>query len=178
MHIDMLNLSRKPSIGIWEWGYNGCKFTWSCRSTKERLDRVFQNPAWKALHISRVCILPPSEFDHLPLLLEIGAQFNLWRAPKRFCFEEMWHNHADCIDIIRKGWSLPLTGNGMDQIGVRISQTGSELLQWYKNVFNAQHNEFNVIQGKLHDIMRQPFSPDQFEEQKPSHSQLSALFKQ
>lgn len=98
---------------------------------------------------------PPSKFDHVPLLVEIGTDNSaIWRSPRRFRFEEMWFTHAQCIEIIQKGWSLPLIGNGMQQVGLKIQQTGVDLLRWHKDVFDAQRGEIRIIQEKLNDIMR------------------------
>lgn len=90
----------------------------------------------------------------------------------------MWFTHAQCIEIIQKGWSLPLIGNGMQQVGLKIQQTGVDLLRWHKDVFDAQRGEIRIIQEKLNDIMRQPFNPSQFEEQQDLHSKLSTLLSQ
>ncbi|XP_062014163.1 uncharacterized protein LOC133730623 [Rosa rugosa] len=162
-----------------DMGYVGSRYTWS-NKTKERLDRSFASPKWRDLFpCSRVVTLSLIESDHTPLLVEVSAERRIvWRAPKRFRFEEMWDGHADCLSVIQRGWSQPLAGNGMLQVSMKIGKTGQELMHWHQHVFDAQRGEMRVIQKKLNDLMRQPFTPDQYKEQRALHAKLSTLLTQ
>ncbi|XP_062021063.1 uncharacterized protein LOC133737552 [Rosa rugosa] len=160
-----------------DMGFVGSIYTWASKFTKERLDRGFQSPQWRNWYpCSRVVTLPPVESDHSPLLIEVSPEKRVfWKSTKRFRFKEMWHGHSDCMSIIQKGWLQPLSGNGKLQVGMKIGHTSQDLMHWYQHVFDAQKGEMRIIQEKLNDLMRQPFSSDQYEEQQNLHAKQQNL---
>ncbi|XP_024200296.1 uncharacterized protein LOC112203585 [Rosa chinensis] len=168
------------SCGLIDMGFVGCRFTWSNKFTKERLDRGFQCEQWRRrFPYSRVITLNPSDSDHCPILVEVREEKkNSKRSPKRFRFEEMWHGHYQCMDIIKQNWSRPLTGNALQQLGHKIQYTGERLFEWHSVEFEKQNVELRVVQEKLNDIMKAPYSPTQYEEQRVLHVKLSQLLAQ
>ncbi|XP_024195576.1 uncharacterized protein LOC112198676 [Rosa chinensis] len=82
------------------------------------------------------------------------------------------------MDIIKKEWALPTTSNVLRQVGFKFKSIGQKLLQWHKMDFDKQRVEMRVIQEKLNDIMKLPFSPDQYEEQRSLHAKYSQLLSQ
>lgn len=55
-------------------GFVGSKFTWSNKYTKIRLDRAFATSSWSDIFPqTRVKVLPPSAFDHAPLVLQVST---------------------------------------------------------------------------------------------------------
>ncbi|XP_062009502.1 uncharacterized protein LOC133726056 [Rosa rugosa] len=163
-----------------DMGFVGSRFTWSNKYTKERLDRAFQSLSWSNnFPFSRVVTLSPSESDHCPILVEVKKdQGTIRRAQKRFRFEEMWHGNEHCASIIQQNWSQPLTGNALHQLGRKIQSTGEQLLHWHQNEFEKQKVELCVVQEKLNDIMKEPYSPLQYEEQHLLHVKLSQILAQ
>ncbi|XP_062028333.1 uncharacterized protein LOC133744209 [Rosa rugosa] len=140
------------ACGFVDMGFVGSRFTWSNKYTKERLDRSFQTLQWRSLFpFSRVITLNPSESDHCPILIKTS---------------------------FRKEWALPTTGNVLRQIGFKFKAIGKKLMQWHKTDFDRQKAEMRIIQEKLNDIMRQPFSPEQYEEQRTLHAKYSQLLSQ
>ncbi|XP_024199817.1 uncharacterized protein LOC112203016 [Rosa chinensis] len=166
--------------GFIDMGFVGGRFTWSNRYTKERLDRGFQTAQWRSrFPFSRVVTLSPSESDHSPLLIEVSAARlpnNRW--VRRFRFEEAWFGREECSTIIKQEWARPTTGNALKQLGQKIKGAGKRLMSWHKTDFDKQKVEMRIIQEKLHDIMRLPFSPEQFEEQRQLHVRYSQLLTQ
>ncbi|KAL6124266.1 hypothetical protein ACLB2K_076780 [Fragaria x ananassa] len=63
----------------------------------------------------------------------------------------------------------------LGQIAYKIRTAGSKLMEWHKTDFNKQRKEARIIEEKLNDLMRQPYSPHQYEEQKQLHIQLSKI---
>ncbi|XP_062021454.1 uncharacterized protein LOC133738034 [Rosa rugosa] len=168
------------NAGLLEMGYVGCRFTWSNKFTKERLDRGFQSMQWRnRFPFSRVITLPPSDSDHSPLLVEVQKEGHMqMRSPKKFRFEEGWFGKEQCSNIIQKSWSTPLTGNMLAQLGIKIHNAGCELMQWHQTDMQQQKAELRDVQEKLFVIMKQPFSSEQYEEQRRLHvrqNQLLAL---
>ncbi|XP_061993843.1 uncharacterized protein LOC133711764 [Rosa rugosa] len=166
--------------GLYDMGFVGSRFTWSNRYTKERLDRSFQNMLWRTCFpFSRVITLNPLESDHVPLLVEIRRDnTRQTRPPQRFRFEEMWHGNEMCHNIIQQNWSKPLTGNVLQQLSTKIHATGVELLQWHRVEFAKQKVEMRVVQEKLNDLMKAPYSPEQYEEQRRLHVMYSQMLAQ
>ncbi|XP_062030355.1 uncharacterized protein LOC133746177 [Rosa rugosa] len=163
-----------------DMGFYGCHFTWFNKFTKERLDRSFMSASWKAIFpLSRTITLPPYDSDHNHLLIEARAERDpIHRHPRTFHFEEIWHGNSQCLNIIQKNWSTPLTGNMMKQLGSNIHSTGQQLLQWHATDFQRQKLELREVQSKLLDIMRQPYSVEQYEEQRRLHVKQSQLLSQ
>ncbi|XP_062020952.1 uncharacterized protein LOC133737412 [Rosa rugosa] len=168
------------ACGFVDMGFVGSRFTWSNKYTKERLDQSFQTLQWRSLFpFSRVITLNPSESDHCPILIEVHAEkVQSTRVNRPFRFEEIWHGNQTCADIIQKEWALPTTGNVLRQIGFKFQAIGKKLMQWHKTDFDRQKAEMRIIQEKLNDIMRQPFSPEQYEEQRTLHAKYSQLLSQ
>ncbi|XP_062028452.1 uncharacterized protein LOC133744343 [Rosa rugosa] len=156
------------NCGFIDLGFVGSKYTWSNKFTKERLDRGFQNTQWLSwFPYSRVITMDPSKSDHCPLLIEVNpGKFRRRRIAKLFRFEELWHENSECRSIIQKKWAQPITGNALQQLDTRIKGTGQELMNWHIKEFDKQKVELRVIQEKLTDIMKAPYSPEQYEEQR------------
>ncbi|XP_062005868.1 uncharacterized protein LOC133723047 [Rosa rugosa] len=131
-----------------DMGFAGSRFTWSNKFTKERLDRGFQTPQWRALlpH-SRVVTLNPSEFDHSPLL-------------------------------IMQSWAKPSTGSALQQVVTKTKETSHELMKWYRAEFDNQRVELRTIQEKLNDLMRLPYYVEQYEEPRTLHVKHSQILAQ
>lgn len=52
--------------------------------------------------------------------------------------------------------------NAVFQVGQKINFTGQRLMEWYHTEFNKQKAETQIIQEKMNDLMRQPFSLKQY----------------
>ncbi|XP_061993825.1 uncharacterized protein LOC133711745 [Rosa rugosa] len=163
--------------GFRDMGFVGSRFTWSNRYTKERLDRAFQTNQWRSrFPYSKVLTLSPSESDHSPLLIEAYMAPRVKRRLNRpFRFKECWFEKEECTNIVKQGWALPTTGKGLQQIGNKTKELGSRLGAWHRTEFTSQQNEMKIIQEKLRDLMRQPYSIQGYEEHRKLHVQFSQL---
>ncbi|XP_024178139.1 uncharacterized protein LOC112184080 [Rosa chinensis] len=136
------------ACGFVDMGFVGSRFTWGNKYTKERLDRSFQTIQWRSL----------------------------------FPFSRVITLHPSesdhCPILIEKEWALPTTGNVLGQIGFKFKVIGQKLMKWHQKDFDKQKVEMRIIQEKLNDIMRQPFSPEQYEEQRTLHAKYSHLLSQ
>ncbi|XP_024195984.1 uncharacterized protein LOC112199158 [Rosa chinensis] len=161
-------------------GFFRCRYTWSNKFTKERLDRAFWSVSCRTIFpLSRSITLPPSDSDHNPILVEARAEREpIRRSTRRFRFEEIWHGNKQCADIIQRQWSAPLTCNMLQQLGSKIHSTGQQLLKWHVTDFQRQKVELREVQSKLLDLIRQPFSSAQYEEQRRLHVRQSQLLSQ
>ncbi|XP_062014370.1 uncharacterized protein LOC133730878 [Rosa rugosa] len=128
---------------------------------------------------SRALTLQPNESDHCPILVELRIDRNRGRKPTRkFRFEEMRHGKAEYTTIIQQQWASLTTGNMLQQVSRKISATSKKLLHWHITEFNKQNLELRVIRAKLEDIMRHPFSLEQYEEQRLLHVKHSQILSQ
>lgn len=74
--------------------------------------------------------IQPNKSDHNPIMVEVSADPVVpKRKPKRYRFEEMWAQHADCLKVIQQGWAVPSIGDPMQQVGLKISSTGKFLME-------------------------------------------------
>ena len=94
---------------------------------------------------------------------------------KLFRFEEYWQEHPNCGKVIQQAWSIPTTGDALRQLSHKIKCTGQTLAGWDVTEFANQKIEMRSIQEKLNDIMKLPFSPEQYEEQRLLHVRCSHL---
>ncbi|XP_024190432.1 uncharacterized protein LOC112194424 [Rosa chinensis] len=165
------------ATGLMDMGFVGCRFTWSNKFTKERLDRGFQSTQWRDQYpLILVITLPPSDSDHNPILVEVKTDCHPpRRSPRKFRFEEGWFGKAPCHEIIQRNWARPLTGNALQQLGTKIHNAGQQLMQWHQLDMQKQRVELKEVQEKLFDIMKRPFSSEQYEEQRLLHAKQSHL---
>ncbi|BFG24314.1 hypothetical protein CerSpe_105880 [Prunus speciosa] len=118
--------------GMHDLGFVDYKYTWRDHQPHDiqvRLDRAIATQAWRDLfpHVV-VCHLPPSNCDHVPLLVSIrGALTHSYRKVKRFRFEEMWANHEGCETIIREGWNSIFGDHPMQGFVRKVSATQDRL---------------------------------------------------
>ncbi|XP_025640911.1 uncharacterized protein [Arachis hypogaea] len=86
----------------------GTKYTWFSNPrngfvTKERIDRVLANWEWrKAFQHATLSALPAVFSDHTPLVLNVKPR---GKRSGCFKFEAFWTDHADCGNIIKRGWN-------------------------------------------------------------------------
>ncbi|XP_062014223.1 uncharacterized protein LOC133730693 [Rosa rugosa] len=130
----MARFRRTMSVcGLIDMGFVGSRFTWSNRFTKERLDRGFQSMQWRTrFPFSRAVTLPPSESDHIPILIEVSDErLARGKIQRRFRFEEAWYGRQECDQIITQEWAQPTTGNALRQLGHKIKCAGKRLMEWH-----------------------------------------------
>ncbi|XP_024190213.1 uncharacterized protein LOC112194201 [Rosa chinensis] len=90
----------------------------------------------------------------------------------------MWHGDERCNALIQRHWSQPTTGNVLHQIGQKIANTGQQLMAWHVTEFQQQKNELHSLEAKMNDIMKRPFSHEQYEEQRLLHVRHSQILAQ
>ena len=153
--------STMANCGLIDMGFVGSRFTWSNKFTKERLDRSFQSAQWRSrFPYRRTITLNPSDSDHAPILVEVKSKRGLaTKYCKRFRFEECWHGRDECSNIINQEWGKTTAGNALRQLETKIQSAGVRLMEWHRKEFDQQKVEIRVIQEKLNDFMRAPFSP-------------------
>lgn len=163
-----------------DMGFVGSKYIWYGPYTKERLDRGFQSQTWKLqFRCSRVITLPLSKSDHCPLLIEIlKERIQRSKSQKLFCFDQNWYGRDDCLEIIQQEWATPLTCNALAQLGSKCKAIGAKLDSWNHTDFNRLQTEMRKTQDQVQVLMAQPFSPNNYAEQKFLHSHYSQLLSQ
>lgn len=151
---------------LFDIGFVGSRFIWSNKFTKERLDISFQSMLWRIrFPYSRAVTLHPSDSDHNPILVEVKSERDTsYRTCKRFRYEEGWFGRKEPEDIIKQAWAKPTTGNIMGQIAHKIKYAGYHLMEWHRSDREKQRRETRIIEEKLNDLMRQPYSSQQYKE--------------
>ncbi|OMO80722.1 reverse transcriptase [Corchorus capsularis] len=131
----------------------GPLMTWSRRMQGdvvfERLDKCFVMEEWLNLfQFSFVHVLMSSEFDHLPLHIEVldkpwvGIHYN-----HRFRFERMWLTHDGVQTVINDSWNV------RQEMSIQqgIASCAQSLQHWDKTVFgNVRYS----IRKKKRDLER------------------------
>ncbi|XP_062016292.1 uncharacterized protein LOC133732721 [Rosa rugosa] len=85
-------------------GFHGTKSTWWNSETKLRLDRAVCTPAWIDIFgYAKVIHLPPSDSDHIPILLRASTvPIAKQTRSHRFKFEAFWLQHPDCDPLVKE----------------------------------------------------------------------------
>lgn len=97
--------------------------------------------SWLGLFpFSRVRILPPSQSDHAPLLVEVRTLPASPLTPKRrrFRFESFWLEHEDCAGVIDASWSTEVVGLPMYQLVTKVEHTRLALQNWQRHTFGQR----------------------------------------
>ena len=114
------------ACGFQDMGFEGPKFTWSNRRSKEerirlRLDRVLATTKWKEKYRdAKVLHAVESTSNHYAIILT-NQQVRCRHKTRRFHFEATWVRHEKCREIIQDSWK--------DQAGL---QSSSELVRALK----------------------------------------------
>ncbi|XP_062014558.1 uncharacterized protein LOC133731122 [Rosa rugosa] len=83
-------------------GFQGPQSTWWNSETQLRLDRVVCTESWCDIFgFARLKHLPPSDSDHVPILLH-ASTIPLPIRPRhhRFKFESYWLQHSECDEVV------------------------------------------------------------------------------
>ncbi|XP_016191761.1 uncharacterized protein LOC107632609 [Arachis ipaensis] len=118
----------------------GTKYTWFSNPrngfvTKERINRVLANWEWReAFQHATLSALPAISSDHMPLVLNVTSR---GIRTKCFKFEAFWADHADCGNIIRKGWNSVCNSlvDHWTNLSRRMNSCKQELVKWSKANF-------------------------------------------
>ncbi|KAJ1400227.1 Endonuclease/exonuclease/phosphatase superfamily [Sesbania bispinosa] len=145
-----INLFREflNDTGLMEVELKGCKFTWCSNprngfTTKEKLDRVLVNWAWRNLfeHASATA-LPAVSSDHSPIIF--------WPKPKdssgrSFKYEAMWEEHPEVNEIIHTAWTEAGVGeNSWDTWRRKTRKCTARLKSWHKEKFKKASERMGV----------------------------------
>ncbi|XP_024171787.1 uncharacterized protein LOC112177760 [Rosa chinensis] len=161
-------------------GFQGCQSTWWNSETQLRLDRAVCTPSWCDLFgYAKVVHLPPSDSDHIPILLR-ASTIPLPTRPKhhRFKFEAFWLQHAECNPLVEQAWQIDVTGNPMFQVTKKIAYTRMELDKWQKRTFKMRQQQMMGIRTRLEELMDCTITVAVQEEKKDLMDRLHAFLSQ
>lgn len=138
-------------------GCEGYPFTWNNRrpgqaNTKQRLDRVVGNEAWRAkFHLSKVIHLSTYASDHLPIVLHVKCD-RKWQRRGRcgFKFEKAWLLWDDCEAVIEEAWCRGgIMPNALETARQKIEACGADLLAWGSSKPHPANEEIKQIQKRI-----------------------------
>lgn len=169
------------SCNLRELGSVGSKFTWSDSVTKCRLDRGLSSQSWLGMFpFSRVRVLPPSQSDHSPLLVEIRNSCETSSPPRRrrFRFEEYWLDNEECAGVIESSWASEVSGQPMFQLTSKVLHSRIALQNWQRATFGQRQKDMMIIRRQLEDILNRPFDSTLVVEKQRLSTQLQIFLSQ
>ncbi|XP_061999168.1 uncharacterized protein LOC133716477 [Rosa rugosa] len=136
-------------------GFSGPQSTWWNSETQLRLDRVVCTPSWCDIFSdARLKHLPPSDSDHVPILLQAStAPLPKQRHHRRFKFEAYWLQHGECDGVVKEAWCTDIVGSSMFQITKKLTRTRLELDKWQKQAFKGRQQQMLGIRARLKELL-------------------------
>ncbi|XP_062028872.1 uncharacterized protein LOC133744858 [Rosa rugosa] len=161
-------------------GFQGVMSTWWNSETRLRLDRAVCTPCWYDIFgCARVRHLPPSDSDHVPILLQASAvQLPQQSSRHRFKFEAFWLQHGECDGVVKSAWATDVVGSPMYSVVKKIEHTRLRLNVWQRQTFKARQQEMLGIRERLEELLGVPFTMGAQHEKKDLMGRLQSLLSQ
>lgn len=184
IHQNQVDLFRKflDIAGLIDLDLKGCKFTWHSNPrngivTKERIDRVLVNWAWRLNHSHAVAVaLPSIGSDHSPIVLHSSPKA---KSGVLFKFEAFWEEHEDCNRIIENGWhDEGRDDSPWNKLLDRTNSCKKYLQQWHHNTFKRADKEILRLKGRLKFLLNLSNEDSDWDEINSIKQQIDSLWKQ
>lgn len=111
-------------------GFSRNKFMWFTTKgggIKVRLDRALGNQEWMDLFPRfKVQHLNKSLLNQIPVLHNWSRRTPI-RGKKKFRYEEVWHMHEGCNEVVQDGWNHTVEGSPMFQVTEKIKMMRMKL---------------------------------------------------
>ncbi|KAL4320921.1 hypothetical protein AHAS_Ahas14G0058800 [Arachis hypogaea] len=180
---DVIAQHEKITMLSWTWSYKG-QNTYGFSNprngfvTKERIDRVIANWEWRrAFQHATLSALPTINSDHTPLVLNVKPRGIRSRC---FKFEAFWADHADCGNVIRRGWNnvCNSTVNHWTNSTRRMNNCKQKLIKWSKVNFKRVDVEIQKLMHNLKQAEEGEYSDRQQQKINTMKMQITRLWKQ
>ncbi|XP_038992139.1 uncharacterized protein LOC120115513 [Hibiscus syriacus] len=117
----------------------GPTYSWSNKQNDNflarKLVRVLINPLWsESFPHSFVEFLAPGSSDHCMALVSLHKEVQTNR-PKPFKFFNCWAFHQNFLNIVSQSWSMPIQGNPMKKIFLKLKRLKVSLQNLNKGFF-------------------------------------------
>ncbi|GAA0157176.1 hypothetical protein LIER_38412 [Lithospermum erythrorhizon] len=131
-------------------GYIGTTFSWTNGRISKRLDRVLHNQEYGELFPQiTVKQLAKTLSDHAPLLVK--SSHNIGGGRGSFQFQKMWFNHPDFLRVVEDNWRLPMCGDPLFALGMKLKWLNGCLKTWNKQVFG---NVFSMVEQAEEEVQQ------------------------
>ncbi|XP_062028960.1 uncharacterized protein LOC133744958 [Rosa rugosa] len=161
-------------------GFQGSRATWWNAETHLRLDHAVCTPSWlDVFGYAKVTHLPPSDSDHIPILLQ-ASEVPIPKRPKhqRFKFESFWLQHKDCDPLVKTSWQAEVSGVPMFQVVKKIAHTRIALDKWQKNTFRLRQQQMLGVRARLAELLNSSATTSIQDEKRILMNRLETLFSQ
>ncbi|XP_057955482.1 uncharacterized protein LOC131149232 [Malania oleifera] len=156
---------------LMDLNYTGFHFTWSNGNVWCKLDRAVVNHNWSnAGFITHTEFQFPGVYsDHSPCIVTLFEEINSGRRP--FKFFNMWVNHDNFLEVIKKGWVLNVQGYAQ----YRFLEKLKGLKQPLRNL-NSLH--FSHITSRAEKAMEEVVKTQQLLHDSPGNLEIQRKLKE
>ncbi|XP_061999237.1 uncharacterized protein LOC133716556 [Rosa rugosa] len=161
-------------------GFHGPQSTWWNSETQLRLDRAVCTPSWFDIYgHARLQHLPPSDSDHVPILLHASTvPLPKRRIHRRFKFESHWLQNSECDDVVKTAWAIDVPGSPMFRVTQKITYTRLELDKWQKRAYKGRQLQMLGIRARMEELLDVQLSEAVTREKKQLTEKLQCLLSQ
>ncbi|XP_062014320.1 uncharacterized protein LOC133730820 [Rosa rugosa] len=159
---------------------DGPQSTWWNSETQLRLDRAVCTESWCDIFgFARLKHLPPSNSDHVPILLH-ASTIHLPIRPRhhRFKFESYWLQHSECDEVVSGAWRTDVSGPPMFQVAKKIMQSRLSLDKWQKRTFKGRQQQMLGIRARMDELIDVTITEPILAEKKLLMEKLQSLLSQ
>ncbi|GAA0171395.1 hypothetical protein LIER_41148 [Lithospermum erythrorhizon] len=150
-------------------GYYGSSLSWSNGRIAKRLDRVLHNQKYGEIFSQvKVKQLAKTLSDHAPMLVYSNKPTEGHKGS--FKFQKMWFHHPEFIKLVEDNWLLPLEGDPLFVLGMKLKRLKGVLREWNKATFG---NVFTMVELAEEEVQE----CEAAYEQSPTPEQREALHR-
>lgn len=132
-------------IGMDDMGSKGQHYTW-CNNRRgeeriyERLDRALINCEWARRFPNALCTNEVAIGSyHSPIVVTLDRQTQ--RRKRGFKFEEMWFEHSDCKEVVKRAWQERADRAQGSKLWTRLGHCRRRLMKWSRVSFGNNITE-------------------------------------
>ncbi|XP_070047273.1 uncharacterized protein [Nicotiana tomentosiformis] len=154
------------ACGLLELPHQGNKYTWNDRRSEQRIyskiDWVVINEEWlDNMPLCKAKFLTKGISDHCPVKIVLAEEKQ--RSSKSFKFCNVWAQHLQFLEVIRRKWDTQMEGYQMMQVVKKLKLLKKDLrllnVAYFKNIETEAKEDREALQTIQEKLQLNPGIP-------------------